>query len=168
MPSGFLGEEAQNYNYKYTKARHHILFFKSSNLAIDLILLGDLHGTLRPREVRKDLDYYTNMRYMRDSFENSRPPSSWSTDLQDIYIERLKEFVIGWETTRTIKYSKRLGPPTYVFVNGQWVLDNSMVDFIKVRINDKIYDLQRMLDEDLITEEWVSNIIEDIKQKLKK
>ena len=105
------------------------------------------------------------MRYMRDSFENAIPPSCWESNLQDLYIERLKEIIIGWENDRVIQYTKQ-GPPTYEFVDGEWVIVDIKIDFIKMNYKGKTYDLQGMLEKGWITEDWVSSIIQDLRQKL--
>jgi len=138
------------------KNRHHIIFNKFSNLVKDLILLGRLHYKFTYSEVKGDLDYYTRMRYMRDSFEGARPPSSWSKKLQDKYIERLKEFVIEWESTESsIRY-------THTRPDGKV----EEVDFIKIKYGGKTYNLQGMIEKGWITKEWVNDIIRDIRQKL--
>ncbi|NVM45931.1 MAG: hypothetical protein HWN79_13525 [Candidatus Lokiarchaeota archaeon] len=115
--------------------------------------------------MKKDLDYITLMQYLRDGFEDARPPSIWSSEMQDLYIERLKEFVIGWETTGKIEFTRQ-GPPPKIFVNGEWVIDNSKIDFIKITYNGKVYGLDEMLKKGWITDKWVTGIIKDIRQKL--
>ena len=46
------------------------------------------------------------MRRMRDGFESFLPPTSWSSDLQDLYINRLKDIIIEWENTGDIEFMK--------------------------------------------------------------
>lgn len=115
--------------------------------------MGNLHSTFTRLEAKGDLDYYTRMRYMRDGFEAARPPSFWGESLQDKYIERLKEFVTEWESTKSsIRYTHS--------INGK------KVDFIKISYLGKTYNLQGMLRKGWITEDWVSAIVKDIRQKL--
>jgi hypothetical protein len=153
MPAGKRGEGAENYDVENPKNRHHIIFNKASNYVIDLILLGKLHYRFTYSEVKGDLDYYSLMRYMRDSFEGAIPPSFWDTKLQDKYIGRLREFITEWESTESsIRYTdSRTG---------------EKVDFIKIKYGGETYNLQGMIEQGWITQEWVDNIIKDIKSKL--
>jgi len=154
MPAGRWGEGADNYNVDTKTSRHHINFVKTMSDVINLILMGNLHSTFTRLEAKGDLDYYTRMRYMRDGFEAARPPSFWSKKLQDKYIERLKEFVTEWESTKSsIRYTDSI--------------TGKEVDFIKIDYQGKTYNLQDMIEMGWITEDWVDNIIQDIKQKLK-
>lgn len=74
LPAGRWGEGAENYDISNPKFRHHIDFYKDSLDVKKLIILGSLHYKFqRTLEPIKDLDYYTRMRYMRDSFENAIP-----------------------------------------------------------------------------------------------
>lgn len=54
----------------------------------------------------------------------------------------------------------------YVFVDGEWVIEDIKIDFIKINYRDKTYNLQEMLDKGWITEDWVDDIIQDLRQKL--
>jgi hypothetical protein len=120
---------------------------------MNLILLGHLHSSFTRLEPVKDLDYYTLMRYMRDGFEDARPPSFWSKGLQDKYIERLKEFITDWESKKSsIRYTDSK--------------TGDKVDFIEINHKGKVYNLQGMIEKGWITEEWVDNIIQDLRQKL--
>ncbi len=52
--------------------------------------MGTLHRRLNCRvEPMKDLDYYSAMRTMRDSFENIEVPSIWKDKLKELYNERI-------------------------------------------------------------------------------
>ncbi|GAI65242.1 unnamed protein product [marine sediment metagenome] len=153
MPAGKWGEGAENYNVETKTSRHHINFIKAMSDVINLILLGNLHSTFTRLEAKSDLDYYTRMRYMRDSFENARPPSSWDPKFQDKYIERLKEFVSEWESTKSsIRYTHSE--------------TGDKIDFIKINYQGETYNLQDMIEMGWITEDWVDNIIQDIRLKL--
>lgn len=83
---------------------HHIDFFKPCSDSMDVILMNKLHRRLSSTvEPRKDLDYYTVMRLMRDSFENIEAPSIWNNKLQDLYYERIKIIVHQWRNNRHIR-----------------------------------------------------------------
>lgn len=154
MPAGRWGEGAENYNVDTKTNRHHINFVKTMSDVINLILMGNLHSTFTRLEAKGDLDYYTRMRYMRDGFEAAKPPSFWSKKLQDKYIGRLREFITEWENTgNSIRYTDSI--------------TGKKVDFIKIDYQRKTYNLQDMIEMGWITEDWVDNIIQDIKQKLK-
>ena len=115
--------------------------------------MGNLHSRFTHLEARGNLDYYTRMRYMRDGFEAARPPSFWDESLQDKYIERLKEFVTEWESTKSsIRYTDSI--------------TGKKVDFIKIIYLGKTYNLQGMIKKGWITKDWVDDIIQDLRQKL--
>ena len=42
----------------------------------------------------------------RNNFENFIPPSVWGNDLQDLYIKRLKDIVVEWESSGDISFMK--------------------------------------------------------------
>lgn len=165
LPAGQYGEGAEDFNIKNNKFRHHIDFYKPSLDVMNLIMLGDLHYKYTTAEGAKNLDYYTRMRGMRDGFQDAIPPSFWESDLQDLYIERLIEFVTEWENNGVIQYTWK-GPNRYIINNGIWVVDNSKVDFIKMNYQGKTYNLQEMLIEGWVTEDFIDNIIANLRQKL--
>ena len=73
--------------------------------------------------------------------------------MQDKYIERLIEFVTEWESTgNSIRYTdSRTG---------------DKVDFIKINYLGETYNLQKMIEMGWITEDWVDDIIKDLRLKL--
>ncbi|MBA7469423.1 hypothetical protein ES707_04692 [subsurface metagenome] len=153
LPAGAHGEGAEDFDISRRRNRHHIDFYKASKDVMNLILLGSLHSSFTGLEPLKNLDYYTLMRYMRDGFEEARPPSFWDENLQDLYIGRLKEFITEWEVTESsIRYTD---PRT-----------GEKVDFIKMIYRGQTYNLEGMLKKGWITKEWVDSIIQDLRQKL--
>ena len=126
LPAGQYGEGADYYDVSGHKFRHHFKYYKPSIDPLDLILLGSLHYKYTNLEPLKDLDYYNRMQYIKNGFEQGIPPSFWEKELQDLYIKRLKDSIIEWETT-------------------------GKIGFIKVRIEGTIYGL-----EELIYRGWVS------------
>jgi hypothetical protein len=165
LPAGKHGEGAQDYDVQKTKDRHHINFYKPSNDVMNLIMLGDLHFKYAYLEGTKNLDYYSRMRTLRNNFEDGIPPSFWESDLQDLYIERLIEFVNEWESNGVIEYTYK-GPNRYILVNGKWVVDTSKIDFLKMNHQGTTYNLQEMIKKGWITTDFVDNIIADLRQKL--
>ena len=141
LPAGQFGEGAEYYDVSGYKFRHHFKYFKPSIDPLDLILLGSLHYKYMNDEPLKDLDYYNRMQYIKNGFEQGIPPSFWEKELQDLYIKRLKDSIVEWETTGSI-------------------------DFIKVRINNVVYDLKEMITKGWMSRECVDDIIEGLKSSL--
>ena len=57
-------------------------------------MLGKLHSKFTRLEKAGDVNYKNLMQGFRDDFEAARPLSIWNKETQDVYIKRLKEFVI--------------------------------------------------------------------------
>lgn len=141
LPAGQYGEGADYYDVSGHKFRHHFKYYKPSIDPLDLILLGSLHYKYTNLEPLKDLDYYNRMQYIKNGFEQGIPPSFWEKELQDLYIKRLKDSIIEWETT-------------------------GKIGFIKVRIEGTIYGLEELIYRGWVSKEWVDGIIADLKASL--
>ena len=152
LPAGVRGEKAEDFNIEDPKNRHHIDFNQLSKDVKNLILLGKMHSKFTRLEKADDIGYKNLTQGFRDDFEAARPLSIWDSELQDVYIERLKEFVIEWESTESsIRYTNSKG---------------KKVDFIKIVYRKRTYNIQGMLDKGWITPDFVDAIIQDIRQKL--
>jgi len=125
---------------------HHLDFDKSGSDWIvrgqqliaspdrQLILLGRLHNSLnRYVEPKKDLDYYSTMRNMKNSFDEGLAPQVWNDKLQKIYNERIRYIINQWENKKNIRV---LGiDETFLLKYG---VSNDFVDNIIQDLKDKL------------------------------